>query len=162
MKCIKLMTLLMVAALATVTFTACGDDDEPIVRPNYTKVKYTCSLGEDFLDFYNVIVTYADINGVEHTINLSQRNWQYEERKEGLHKGMHCTIVATLKTNLPDLSPTSFDFQYTYSVEKYDKETSAIEVKPEEMQGSIIQKEDIQVYLDDPDNRTITILDWKG
>lgn len=75
---------------------------------------------------------------------------------------MHCTIVATLKTNLPDLSPISFDLQYTYSVEKYDKETSAIEVKPEEMQGSIIQKEDIQVYLDDPDNRTITILDWKG
>ena len=162
MKSIKFYAMLMLLASVSFAFISCNDDDDPIVRPDYTKVKYTCSLGEDFLDFYNVIVTYADINGVEHTINLSQRNWQYGDRKEGLHKGMHCTIVATLKTDLPDLSPTSFDLQYTYSVEKYDKETSAIEVKPEEMQGSIIQKEDIQVYLDDPDNRTITILDWKG
>lgn len=73
----------MLLASVSFAFISCNDDDEPIVRPDYTKVKYTCSLGEDFLDFYNVIVTYADINGVEHTINLSQRNWQYEERKRG-------------------------------------------------------------------------------
>jgi hypothetical protein len=153
MKCIKLMTLLMVAALATVTFTACGDDDEPIVRPNYTKVKYTCSLGEDFLQFYDVTVTYTDINAQEVIERMSQRNWQYEGKKDGLQPGMRCQVVAKLKSDHGDLSATSYDLSYAYTVYKYDKETSALERN--EKVENVVLKENLETFLSE--NQTIVI-----
>ena len=153
MKSIKFYAMLMLLASVSFAFISCNDDDEPIVRPNYTKVKYTCSLGEDFLQFYDVTVTYTDINAQEVIERMSQRNWQYEGEKDGLQPGMRCQVVAKLKSDHGDLSATSYDLSYAYTVYKYDKETSALERN--EKVENVVLKENLETFLSE--NQTIVI-----
>lgn len=156
MKSIKLMTLLMATAFVTVTFTACGDDDIKIERPDFTKVKYTCSLGEDFLKFYDVTASYTDVDGNSKTETITSRNWQYEGKKDGVQPNMHCLIVGTLKSDWGDLSATSYNLSFTYTGYKYDKNTSALEVNSGE--NIVIAKDNLENYLQE--RPTITILDF--
>jgi hypothetical protein len=110
---------IILGMIMTMPLTSCGEDndepDTPTAETNtYTRVHYVIRMAQTWYDYYDVEVTYTDVEGVSHTETINQDS-QYDETvptsKAG--KKFDIDIVAKPKAEIPSINDT-----VTYSISK--------------------------------------------
>ena len=130
---------------AAITFCACSSDND--FEYNKTYVKYKLTLGSNFQSFYDITVTYLDMEGNKITENLSNIDidskslravWSYKDEKEGDHDIIFGFRAVAKVKNIPtsfDKSATrTYDLSHGASVSWYTKTTGAKVYAPQDKQ----------------------------
>ncbi|MBO5611310.1 MAG: hypothetical protein J5918_01790 [Prevotella sp.] len=131
----KVTYLFVLAVMLTATaimFSSCGEDDGVMPLPQTSNVSFKVdNLSEDLLTFYDVTVTYKDLNGVSHTDKIDGHSWEYKEGDGPSDAPISCTAVAELKSEYKVPEKNNFEISYHYSVHYYKPSTTAKSENPE-------------------------------
>ena len=109
---------IMISALF---FVSCGDENEEIVNPNALKeikAKYSLTVSEDYLYFYDLTVTYG-YDDAKTTEEIQLDGWSFEQTystdyMETLPTRFFCTVKATPKSPVPTIDESkTYKFEYS-------------------------------------------------
>lgn len=124
-------TLATIAAmLCLTTFISCESEDtlpKPATGSEYVKAieRYTVTLSEDFLYFYDVTATVAFGEDSVVTMKIKSSEWKYNEEWNNEVPGSFlCNVVATVKNPLPEVDAEKayyFKTAATSILQLYDK-----------------------------------------
>lgn len=112
----KSILMLLAGMFMATAFTSCDDDNGKVTLPEQTTVKYYLSVSPDFLQFYDITVSYKTAAGIEQTATVTTSPWKFQETVNGRYYIYKFNTTATLKT--PYTIPADqkeFTFQWNSS-----------------------------------------------
>jgi hypothetical protein len=88
------------------TLSACGDDDDDDPKPEentYAKLLYDIQLSDDYYTYFDINVSYTDIEGNTQSQNITS-NWKYSKTLATAKaaSAIQISVVATAKTTYPE------------------------------------------------------------
>jgi hypothetical protein len=100
---------LMLGMLAGSTLVSCGDDDPTDPGDNtdnqqYVDLTYHIELSQPWYDFFDIVATYTDIAGENHTDTIKS-NWEYQiwDNAEQAGTSFAIDVKATPKEYAPEV-----------------------------------------------------------
>lgn len=141
----KKLCILLAAVMCTL-LTACGDDNG-VMEYHRTYVKYKLDVGSDFLSYYNVEITYADLEGNKKTITLTETSWDDKDDRDGDHNIVfYYDVKATLRTPVPaEFTKDRYNMGYSYGIYWFQATTGAKSYAQD--MTTTVNKADMAKYL---------------
>lgn len=100
---------IMLGMVMSMGFVSCGDDDDepsnPTTTENDVTVSYNVTLSQAYYDYFNITVTYTDINGNEKTETITG-DWKYPAqtiKESKAAKAYSLSVVAKPKSSNPEI-----------------------------------------------------------
>ncbi len=138
----------MLCGIFTLSLTSCSDDDGIVDYDQTPYLKYRLDVGDDFLKFYDVTITYKSADGKDiHTEKLNESSWvERMDNYTGSDPVFYYIITANAKSEytISNAVPT-YNLTYSYGVMWYTKKTGAKEYK--QGGGGKITHANMQEYI---------------
>lgn len=118
------VALLCYMMTATV-FTACSKDDDKsdsggATQKQVVRIYYEFTLGQAYLDYYDVYCTFTDVDGVVQKVVCTAKAYKYDEvvDYDKAPNSYEFSVVAVPKNPLPDIDPEGvYDVSHSYAVD---------------------------------------------
>ncbi len=126
------MKKFILAALATLSFIACDNDDKRIVideeipankeeAVEFTsfQVNYTFSASEDFREFYYFLISYMDVADQQHIDTLKGSEWNYSTVSLPLAEAPEkfvCIVRMVRKDDVLELTKYAYTLSYEQNI----------------------------------------------
>ena len=108
-----LPSLAMIAMTLTLLITSCGSDDGVMPLPQKSNLFYQInSISSDMTAFYEMEVTYLDLEGTEHTERIDGQSWAKKLNEGPVDARFRCVITARLKAEQPVVNRETYSFGY--------------------------------------------------
>lgn len=121
-----LMTMVAVLCymMTATVFTACNKDDDKTdsgetSQKQVVSINYVFTLGQAYLDYYDVYCYYTDVDGIVQTEVCTAKAYKYEKvvDYDKAPKSYEFSIVAIPKNPLPDIDAEGvYDVGHSYAV----------------------------------------------
>lgn len=122
-KFFSMLTALLCVLTMSMTFSACGDDDDDPIKPtpgvtdtNIKKIDFTykLELSQTYLDIADVTITYLDENGNEQTEAITSTKWTKTVSRNGVPASFYAKPSFTLKEGVDATHKYDFSSNYGY------------------------------------------------
>lgn len=122
-KFFSMLTALLCVLTMSMTFSACGDDDDDPIKPtpgvtdtNIKKIDFTykLELSQTYLDIADITITYLDENGNEQTEAITSTTWTKTVSRNGVPTSFSAEPSFTLKEGVDATQKYDFSSNYGY------------------------------------------------
>lgn len=134
-KFFSMLTALLCVLTMSMTFSACGDDDDDPIKPtpgvtdtNIKKIDFTykIDLCQKFFDIADVTVTYLDNNGNEQTEAITSTTWTKTVSRTNVPTTFNAKLSFTLKDNVDTSAKYDFTGYVGYSYDALNSQGKSV------------------------------------